>query len=102
MVAPVRRKLEGARGHQGGGDMDLAELRKEYTRAGLSEGEVDPDPVRQFRAWFQHAVAAAVPEPNARTLATATADGRPSARVVLLRGLDEGRFAFLTNYERRK
>src|SRR3954464_10405402 len=103
MVAPVRRKLEGGdEGYQGGGDMELAELRKEYTRAGLSEAEVDPDPVRQFRAWFEQAVAAAVPEPNGMTLATATADGRPSARVVLLKGVDARGFAFYTDYRRRK
>ncbi len=82
--------------------MTIADLRREYTRHGLSEAEVDPDPVRQFRVWFDQAVAAGVPEPNAMVLATATPDGRPSARVVLLKILDERGFAFFTNYLSRK
>lgn len=82
--------------------MSLTDLRTEYARAGLVEGEVDADPFRQFGLWFAAAQAAAVPEPNAMTLATATADGRPSARVVLLKGADERGFVFYTNYEGRK
>ena len=82
--------------------MSLADLRKEYTRSVLSEAGVDPDPLRQFRAWLDQALAAGVHEPHAMTLATADADGRPSARVVLLRGLDERGFAFFTNYDSRK
>ena len=77
-------------------------MRVEYTRGQLVEGEVDPDPIAQFRAWFEAASAASVPEPNAMTLATATPDGRPSARVVLLKGFDERGFCFFTNYESRK
>jgi pyridoxamine 5'-phosphate oxidase len=68
----------------------------------LVETEVDPDPFRQFGAWFAEARAANVYQPDAMTLATATADGRPSARVVLLRGLDGRGFTFFTNYDSRK
>jgi pyridoxamine 5'-phosphate oxidase len=82
--------------------MQLPELRKEYSQAGLSEADVDPDPIRQFRRWFDEAVAAGVPEPNAMTLATATPDGAPSARIVLLKDLSEAGFTFYTNYNGRK
>jgi pyridoxamine 5'-phosphate oxidase len=80
----------------------VAGLRHEYTRAGLEESDADPDPVEQFRRWFGEALAANLHEPNAMTLATATPDGRPSARVVLLRGFDERGFVFYTSYEGRK
>jgi len=80
----------------------VADLRKEYTRAGLREADADPDPIEQFRRWFDEALAADLHEPNAMTLATATPDGRPSARVVLLKGFDEKGFVFYTNYEGRK
>lgn len=81
---------------------DLQSLRKEYTRAGLKEADADPDPIEQFRKWFDEALAASLYEPNAMTLATATPSGRPSARVVLLKGYDEQGFVFYTNYEGRK
>ncbi len=80
----------------------VARLREEYTRAGLRESDADPDPVEQFRGWFGEALAADLHEPNAMTLATATPDGRPSARVVLLKGFDERGFVFYTNYWGRK
>ena len=80
----------------------LAELRKEYTRSGLNESEVAPGPIEQFRVWFEEALNAGLHEPNAMTLATATPDGKPSARVVLLKGYDERGFTFYTNYEGRK
>ena len=80
----------------------IADLRKEYTRAGLREAEARPDPIQQFRKWFDETLAADLHEPNAMTLATATPDGRPSARVVLLKGFDEKGFIFYTNYEGRK
>jgi pyridoxamine 5'-phosphate oxidase len=80
----------------------LQKLRKEYTRAGLKESDADPDPIKQFHKWFDEALAADLYEPNAMTLATATLDGRPSARVVLLKGYDERGFVFYTNYEGRK
>ena len=82
--------------------MTVADLRREYTRAGLSETDVDSDPIRQFGAWFEQALAAQVPEPNAMTLATVGADGRPSARIVLLKGFDAAGFVFHTNYDSRK
>lgn len=81
---------------------DLAGLRQEYTRAGLSEDEAHPDPIRQFGLWFDEALAAGLYEPNAMILATATPEGRPSARTVLLKGFDERGFVFYTNYGGRK
>lgn len=77
----------------------VAQLRKEYTRAGLSESEVELNPVDQFRRWFDEALAASLHEPNAMIVATATAAGQPSARTVLLKGFDERGFVFYTNYE---
>lgn len=82
--------------------MTLADLRREYSRSGLSEADVDADPIRQFAVWFGQAVAAQVPEPNAMTLATVGPAGRPSARVVLLKAFDDAGFTFHTNYEGRK
>ena len=75
-------------------------MRREYTREALTEA--DADPVVQFRRWFEQAEQAGLLEPTAMTLATATPDGRPSARMVLLRGFDERGFCFYTNYESRK
>jgi pyridoxamine 5'-phosphate oxidase len=80
----------------------LAGLRREYALATLDEGDVDPDPIRQFERWFGEAQRSEVREPNAMTLATATADGRPSARIVLLKGVDERGFVFFTDYRSRK
>ncbi|WP_026370635.1 pyridoxamine 5'-phosphate oxidase [Kallotenue papyrolyticum] len=80
----------------------ISELRKEYTLTGLNEREVDPDPLRQFQRWFEQALAAGLPEPNAMTLATADRAGRPAARIVLLKGVDERGFVFFTNYQSRK
>ena len=82
--------------------MDAASLRKEYTRAGLSEDDLNPDPIVQFHDWFEMAVGADLHEPNAMIVATATTDGRTSARTVLLKGYDERGFVFYTNYEGRK
>ena len=82
--------------------MSLSDLRREYTLAGLKESDLDPNPFKQFDTWFQQALAAGLPEPNAMTLATATLDGKPSARIVLLKGFDEGGFVFFTNYESQK
>jgi pyridoxamine 5'-phosphate oxidase len=82
--------------------MTLAELRKEYSLAGLSEKDVARDPFRQFEKWFQEAEAAKIHEPNAAVLATATKDGRPSARMMLLKGIDGRGFVFYTNYRSRK
>ncbi|HEY8526540.1 MAG TPA: pyridoxamine 5'-phosphate oxidase [Acidimicrobiales bacterium] len=82
--------------------MDLADLRREYQSAGLSEADLDPDPFAQFGAWFKAWRDVAVGDPNAMVLATATPDGRPSARTVLLKGVAGGGFVFYTNYESRK
>ena len=82
--------------------MNIADLRQEYMRAGLSEAEAQRDPIRQFELWFQDALLAGVPLPNAMTLATADASGTPSARVVLLKGIEEGGFVFYTSYTSRK
>src|SRR5262245_6657187 len=76
--------------------------RKEHSRSSLTEADLDSDPVRQFASWFDDANESGIPETNAMTLATATPDGRPSARMVLLRGADERGFSFFTNYESRK
>ena len=81
---------------------DPAKLRVEYRRASLDERDVDRDPLRQFARWFEEAVAARVPEPNAMTLATVGADGRPTARIVLMKELDPRGLCFFTNYESRK
>ena len=80
----------------------VARLRREYARAGLRESDAEVDPIEQFRGWFDEALAAKLHEPNAMTLDTATPEGRPSARVVLLKGFDERGFVFYTNYEGRK
>lgn len=80
---------------------DVAELRREYCRAGLRRGELDADPVAQFRKWFGEATVAGLVEPNAMVLGT-TDGKRPSARSVLLKAYDERGFVFFTNYESRK
>jgi pyridoxamine 5'-phosphate oxidase len=82
--------------------VNLAELRQEYMRAGLAETQADADPLRQFERWMQDAMKAGVPLPNAMTLATVTAEGAPSARIVLLKGLEQGAFLFYSNYLSRK
>jgi pyridoxamine 5'-phosphate oxidase len=80
----------------------ISERRKDYTLLNLREDEVDPDAIRQFERWFDESTKAGIPEPDAMTLATATPDGRPSARIVLLRGIDDRGFGFFTNYDSRK
>jgi pyridoxamine 5'-phosphate oxidase len=82
--------------------MSLAHLRQEYALKTLDESEVLPDPLAQFNLWMQEAIDAQVPEPTAMTLATVAADGRPSARIVLLKACEPGGFVFYTNYESRK
>jgi pyridoxamine 5'-phosphate oxidase len=82
--------------------LSLTDLRREYTQAGLSEADLNPDPLRQFQKWFQQSFDAGVLEPNAGVLATATLSGRPSARTCLLKEVDERGFSFYTNYESRK
>lgn len=82
--------------------ISIADLRLNYSLKQLNESEVNPDPIVQFQTWFAEAVAAELPEPNAMTLATASKTGVPSARIVLLKGLDSRGFVFYTNYESRK
>jgi pyridoxamine 5'-phosphate oxidase len=81
---------------------DPAQLRNEYRQATLDVADVDADPLRQFGRWFDEAVAARLPEPNAMTLATASADGAPAARIVLLKAFDERGFVFYSHYTSRK
>lgn len=80
----------------------LADLRKSYERAELSEDASHADPLQQFAQWLQEAIAAEVPEPNAMTLATVGSDLRPSTRVVLIKGFDADGIVWYTNYASRK
>lgn len=81
---------------------DLRALRHEYAAKGLDEGDLDPDPLVVFRRWFDEAVASGLDEPNAMVVATADADGAPSVRTVLLKGLEDDGFVFYTNHGSRK
>ena len=83
-------------------DRDIASLRKSYERAELDESSAEPDPLAQFRRWFDEALASQLPEPNAMTLATVGADGRPSTRIVLIKGFDAEGIVWYTNYDSRK
>jgi len=82
--------------------MTIADIRTEYRRHSLAEQDVAADPIAQFTRWFDEAVNAAVVEPNAMCLATATPDAYPSARMVLLKGFDARGFVFYTDYRSRK
>lgn len=81
---------------------ELQNLRQDYAAASLSEKDIESNPVKQFEKWFNEALNGGVLEPNAMTLATATPDGRPSARIVLLKGFNQEGFVFYTNYLSRK
>jgi pyridoxamine 5'-phosphate oxidase len=81
---------------------DPSQLRVDYKRAALSERDAASDPIELFTRWFDEAVAAAIPEPNAMTLATVDAAGRPTARIVLMKGVDARGVVFHTNYDSRK
>ncbi|WP_353930290.1 pyridoxamine 5'-phosphate oxidase [Okeanomitos corallinicola TIOX110] len=83
-------------------DKNIADLRKDYALQELSEAEINHNPFIQFKFWFDQAVAAQLPEPNAMTLATSTPDGKPSARMVLLKNFDERGFVLFTNYNSHK
>jgi pyridoxamine 5'-phosphate oxidase len=83
-------------------DKSIADLRKDYTLKDLNEKEIDKNPFIQFKIWFNQSVAAQLPEPNAMTLATCTPDGKPSARMVLLKDIDERGFVLFTNYKSQK
>jgi pyridoxamine 5'-phosphate oxidase len=82
--------------------VDIANLRQEYMRAGLMESQADADPMRQFERWMADALSAGLPLANAMTLATVSASGAPSARIVLLKGIEQGGFVFYTNFLSRK
>ncbi len=81
---------------------DLAGLRNDYHLNDLSEKDVNPDPIQQFEQWLQQAQEKDIAEPNAMTLATCAPDGKPSARIVLLKGIQDDGFVFFTNYNSRK
>ena len=81
---------------------DIAGLRKSYSQKSLSESDIEIDPIRQFDKWWHEAVASTIDEVNAMTLATASADGIPSGRIVLLKGFSESGFVFFTNYDSYK
>jgi pyridoxamine 5'-phosphate oxidase len=82
--------------------MNVAELRQEYMRSGLAEADAGREPMALFTRWLEDAVKAGLPLPNAMTLATVTPEGAPDARIVLLKGLENGGFAFYTSYRSRK
>ncbi len=83
-------------------DTSVANLRQDYTKQGLREIDLDTDPFKQFKKWFDQALNAQLPEPNAMTLATATIEGKPSARMVLLKDFSDRGFVFYTNYQSHK
>ncbi|MEN9890182.1 MAG: pyridoxamine 5-phosphate oxidase [Pseudomonadota bacterium] len=83
-------------------DSRIADLRKSYERDTLDESASQADPLQQFEHWWQQAVAAEVPEPNAMTLATVSPEGRPSTRIVLIKGWDARGLVWYTNYDSRK
>src|SRR6186997_1669821 len=83
-------------------ELNIADLRKEYKLRSLLESDVDPDPIQQFQHWWNEALMSNIEEPNAMTLATSDKHGKPSARIVLLKGLSNDGFVFFTNYESRK
>src|SRR5678810_1408622 len=82
--------------------VSIAHLRRDYTLARLDEASVSPDPLIEFGRWFEEALKAEARDPNAMTLATANAEGVPSARIVLLKGFDQRGFVFFTDYRSRK
>lgn len=82
--------------------MSISDLRREYTLSGLHERDLDPSPFKQFERWFQQALSAELLDATAMTLATSSREGKPSARIMLLKDFDEKGFVFFTNYESRK
>lgn len=83
-------------------NISIANLCQNYTRCGLKEAEADRDPIQQFKVWFEEAIAVEIPDVNAMTLATATPEGKPTARIVLLKDFDDRGFVFYTNYNSLK
>ena len=82
--------------------MNIADYRREYTQSGLNRADLDTDPLKQFERWFQQAVDSDYPDANAMSLSTVSAEGKPSSRTVLLKGLDSEGFTFFTNYDSAK
>ena len=82
--------------------IDIQNLRKEYSKASLDATTIQKNPIRQFEEWFKTAIDAKVLEPNAMTLSTVSEGNRPSARIVLLKGLESDKFIFYTNYQSQK
>lgn len=82
--------------------MSVSNIRKSYDKSALEQTDLNPDPIAQFQTWLDKALETDILEPTAMTLATATPDGKPSARMVLLKGVDERGFSFYTNYDSRK
>jgi pyridoxamine 5'-phosphate oxidase len=82
--------------------LSLQQIRREYQKASLEESSLPSDPLEYLQRWLQEAIAAQLPEPTAMVLATATPEGAPSARVMLLKGIEDGALVFYTNYESRK
>lgn len=80
----------------------ISDLRKDYTLHGLDKVDVSPNPIEQFQIWFEAALVAGVPEPNAMHVSTVTADGRPDGRIVLIKDVSAAGFVFYTNYQSRK
>ena len=83
-------------------DIPIADLRRDYRMASLDESTVGTDPIALFRHWFDDAIAAQIPEPNGMTVVSVDAQSRPSARILLLKGVDHRGFTFFTNYASRK
>src|SRR6476660_1615480 len=81
---------------------ELSGLRHDYDLHGLRRADLHPNPIEQFRAWFAAALAADIRDVNAMSLATTTPDGKPSVRIVLLKGVDKRGFSFFTNYDSEK
>ena len=82
--------------------MDISKLRQNYTRAGLDKSEVDPDPIKQLTLWMQQALDGGIREPNAASIATASLEGQPNQRLVLIKGIDASGLVFYTNYNSTK
>lgn len=81
---------------------DISAIRQDYTLKSLAEDDVDQNPVHQFEIWFDEAIKSEVKEPNAMSLGTVSEDGKPSIRIVLLKGVENGKFSFFTNYNSQK
>ena len=82
--------------------MSITDLRKDYCQASLTEADIHPDPIAQFSKWFDEALNAQIPEPNAMSVATVSKEGRPSSRILLIKEFDQRGFVWFTNYESRK